>query len=307
MASNLPELLHELLEKEGGSWDKTSLHPSMDLQGCLRRTCLDYAKAEKRPDTFTDLTRKRIGRELHRWLQWVLEKNDYEVEKEVKVHEGLPDGWRGSADILLRARKAEETWLIDLKTVSSVSLYMADVTSGRVQLSNKSSSWPSEDYVWQLSAYYHALKKMGHEVDRAMLLFWPVDTYYDRQGRKHSMAPRQAEIDPIPEEEVWAKMDEVSKAVDQWKGTWEKTGSPENYDLPSYMEPEQKLIPKPSAKRVEYYEVHQKLDWRCRYCPFFQVSCQPPYSDEKVGEYRYEEGVWVFYPEYAGAEPLIRP
>ena len=304
MASFL-DLLNEVLKEN--SWDKENLHPSVDLQGCLRRTCLDFAGAEQRTTSSTEEIRKVLGRQFHRWLQWRLEKMDLEVENEVKVKEGLPEGWSGSADTLLKVRSTGETWLLDYKTVSSVQLYMADLNAGRKTLSNKDNSFPSESYVWQLSAYFHALNRMGREVDRAMLIYVPIDTYYDRGGRKHQFEPRQIEIDPIPEDEVFSRMDLVSEVVGKWKKTWKETGKAVNYDLPEHIEPEQKLIPKPSWKNPQRYELHQKLDWRCRYCPFFQTSCHPPVDDEKLGEFHYEEGEWVYKPDIAGIDPLIKP
>ncbi len=232
----------------------------------------------------------------------------YEVETEVDVSAGLPQGWTGSADIILTARSDNSRWLVDLKTVASIQLYMADKQLERVQQqSNKDNSWPSVQYVWQISAYYWALKKMGQEVDRVAILFWPVDTYYDRAGRKHALSPRAVEIIPVSEEEVLDRMKLVSSSIAEWQSAKESTGKTINFNLPEHLEPEQKLVPKPSAKNPERYEVHQKLDWRCRYCPFFAISCDPPFEDEHIGTYFFENGTWIYREEIPGTKPLVRP
>jgi hypothetical protein len=307
-AAELPGLLQKLLEDGASSWKKESLHPSTDLLGCLRRTCLELAEAEQRQPATIELTRRRLGTELHRWMQAALEEQGYQVENEIDLRDGMPGRWSGRADTLLTARSSGEVWLIDLKIVPSVQLYMADLNSDRRQpLSNKDNSWPSRDHIWQMSAYVWALREMGKQVDKAALLYWPVDTYYDRAGRKHAIEPRAVEIDPVPKDELWARMEGVDGQVAEWEKATKKTGEAINYDLPQHLEPEQKLIPKPSYKRVEKYELHQKLDWHCRYCPFFGVSCEPPHDDMRLGEFLFEDGEWVYHPEVAGIEPLVRP
>lgn len=198
--------------------------------------------------------------------------------------------------------------MIDLKTVSAVQLYMSDVQSNRAHvLSNKNNSWPSLEYIWQVSAYYWGLKRMGKSVDKAALLYWPVDTYYDRGGRKHTFNPRAVEVEPIPEDVVMARMEEVSQEVGDWRDAKEQTGQTINFNLPDHVEPEHRLVPKPTAKRVERYEVHQKMDWRCRYCPFFRTACDPPVDDAHIGTYEWEEGILVYRPIIPGIKPLVKP
>ena len=185
---------------------------------------------------------------------------------------------------------------------------MADAQGRRnPQITNKNNSWPSQDYIWQISAYFWALRKMGKKVDRAALLFWPVDTYYDRGGRRNTFEPRAVEIDPVSEADVLARMKEVDAEVSEWRAARKQTGKTINFNLPDHIDPEHRLVPKPTAKRVEHYEVHQKMDWRCRYCPFFRASCDPPVDEAHIGNYEWEEGRWVYRPIIRGVEPLVKP
>jgi hypothetical protein len=296
LSNEINKFLRARDQHETDTWRNGKLHPSSDLQGCTRRTVLELAGAE-RSTTQSYLTlRQVIGTGLHRWLQTNLEKK-HNAETEVDVTEGLPDGWTGSADIVL-AKSGGGHALYDFKVISGAAAFFRSGQLKKVHASNKSRGLPTDEQIWQVSAYAYALRKMGYEITDAQIVYLPIDKF--GYGKQVEFEPWQDEIDLIEDAELEARFSEIEEAVELYRTTKQ---------LPPHLAPEQQLIGKPT-NTPKKYEVHQRFDWRCsEYCAFYGRSCFPDWVEGLIGVWVYDRdnNGWRYEAEEKGIEPLVRP
>lgn len=299
----LPEIINEALEneEEGQNWRQDKLHVSSDLLGCTRRACLEMSEfADKAETDLYGKIRRKIGRGMHSFVGRYL-KERYDVKTEVDVSRGLPEGWAGTADFIVKDAASGEIAVYDLKVVSSSAKYYSDIAAQYYQVTNKQSSQlPLEDHKWQVSSYCYALKKMGIPATRAFVCYLFIDNYF-HFGTKYQYRPTEYEVDLVSDEDLEKRFKEVSGRVERWKKT---------SVLPDYLEPEQKLKAIPNWRKPEKYVLEQRIDWRCKACPFYPRFCHPNQFEGKVGqfEFDYSTGSYV-YTDLSGGEanPLVFP
>ena len=173
------------------------LHFSTDLQN-PRHTCIAWKHGYPMVDrpwmnTFPLLQ----GTAIHEYVHTVMhnaEDWNYISEQPIMVdHFDYP--WTGTVDAYLDNPEGE-SWLIDYKTASGVSLSFMNE--------------PKPEHVLQVSAYYHF--GIGIQPWRVGILYLPSSPDYKRRWEE----PRFYEITPLSKAEVSKRMREVEHAIDTY-------------------------------------------------------------------------------------------
>lgn len=209
------------------------LHCSTHLTDIDLHNILDYYEFPRKEPTVDDFTRVTTGT---LWHDRVHEITGAYGEHEIEVTDGLPDGWTGTADLV------EDTTLWDYKTAKS------DV----IKYLSYNNSKPLEKYIFQVSAYYHALSAMGYFLDTVNILYIPID------GGSFLIKPVQV----LPKDVVWRQMEKKKSIVDAFKI---------DEVLPSHPGYNYELKTVKSRKVHELYQVPPKYtEW----CSFIDCPCQ---------------------------------
>ena len=170
------------------------LHFSTDLQN-PRHTCISWVHGYPMVDrpwmnTFPLLQ----GTAIHEYIHTVMHNNEewtYVSEQPIVVdHRDFP--WAGTVDAYLDNPDGE-TWLIDYKTASGVSLSFMEEAK--------------PEHVLQVSAYYHygiAIPNL-----RVGILYLPSSPDYKRRWEE----PRFYEIQPLSMDEVTQRMQSVEESI----------------------------------------------------------------------------------------------
>jgi len=304
---NLTKLVDLFLADDSADWRQGKLHPSSDLAGCLRRTCLELAHAPTGTRPLSERTTMRVGTEMHAaFARWVQTKGYVFVEREVS---GLGPQWRGHADLIFYLRGDKGFELADIKTTSGAAIYYANLYR---------ESMIKEEHRWQVSAYYHGLRSEGVDVRSASILYWPVSPYWDRSGKKFFPEPLQLPVEVVSENELRTRQREVEAGSSHYLQRVQQAGGKWNVPaLPTYMPPQEKLKAifsgRGDDREITHYELYLQTPWQCGLCPFNSTVggvCTPPQTKEHIGAFS-PWGVddWEFtgmsgYEEY---EPKTRP
>ena len=200
------------------------LHFSTDLQN-PRHTCVSWVHGYPMVDrpwmnTFPLLQ----GTAIHEYVHTVMhnaEDWNYVSEQPIMV-DNFDYPWTGTVDAYLDNPEGE-TWLVDYKTASGVSLSFMDS--------------PKPEHALQVSAYYHfgvAIPNM-----RVGILYLPSSPDYKRRWEE----PRFYEIAPLSKAEVTKRMREVEHSIDDYKrdgvlpdplmgeNTWKHNKRNKNWEL----------------------------------------------------------------------------
>lgn len=203
------------------------LHCSTHLSEPLIHTIMDMNKFPRKEKTLGDFTRVFTGTLWHEKIEEWVSLKEYEVE--VDVTDGLPDGWTGTADLIHEGKR-----LIDIKTVNNMYRDHPD------------------KYIWQVSAYYHALMDMGYFLTGADILYIPLT----------GGAPVLRPLYPLPRGTVHARMQEIKAAVDNWTP---------NDPLPEHPGYEGKVR---FLKTRSRHELDLTVPKWCNWCDFVGCPCQ---------------------------------
>lgn len=178
------------------------LHFSTDLQN-PRHTCISWVHGYPMVDrpwmnTFPLLQ----GTAIHEYIHTVMHNDEdwnYVSEQPIVVDD-REYPWRGTVDAYLDNPDGE-TWLIDYKTASGVSLSFMNE--------------PKPEHLLQVSAYYH----YGISIPnlRVGILYLPSSPDYKRRWEE----PRFYEITPLDREDVVGRIVEVESAIDLYEHTGE--------------------------------------------------------------------------------------
>lgn len=249
---NLVELLSSELQQHPRHTGY--LHCSTHLTDIDRHILMDYYEYPRKPTTYGDYTRVQTGTLWHDHLRGILDPTGDMME--VPVTTGLPKGWTGTADLL---------WydtLVDIKTTTKDKM-------GYLSLPN---STPYEKYVWQISAYYHALENMGYFLTEASILYIPID------GGEFILKP----VDILPKQMVWDRMLDVSSMIAEFEGVLPAHPG-YNYTLKT-------------VKSRKVHELYQVPPYYAAWCPFVDCPCGSmtkqivaslSFSDEYEGDPKY--------------------
>jgi hypothetical protein len=276
-----------------GDRDDGMLHPSTHLAGPLRHAQLDRAGAPKAERPFADQMTLHIGTLVHEWFHDELRKQGVPYMAEVNLGPWMPPGWNGTADAVVWSPEHKAFVLVDFKT-----------TKGEA-LSFRQRGGASEEHILQTSIYWHALKKMGIPLVKAVaILYIPKNA-----TRTGTVEPLMVDFNPIPARKLGAMMKKRKAEVDQYLAGLPKPNPrpllPEEFvtaDLAPEPEMEQRLYTDQTGPVVKLVP-----QWQTKFCPYDAPLCSC--SEQRsitIGRYD-EAGVYTPRKGYEDIEPTVTP
>lgn len=269
------------------------LHASSHLVGPLRHAMLDAAGAPRIKRPLVDDVRLMTGTVWHSTFESIFRKARLPVMCEVNVTPYLPEGWSGTADWVFWSDEYKAFVLGDLKTIKAEGVRWL--------------SGPKEAHLWQLSAYWHALSRMGLPLVKGFgVLYLPMNqTYPD------PVHPVVIEADPIPWDTIAAVMEQ----------RWERTKTyldaiPTGED--DFLHPPNTYLNEYLAavgareqtvrwnSKMQVFDVKLAPTWHAMFCDFPDELCDcNRQATEKIGHYTVR-GVYVPRDGY-DIDPLVAP
>lgn len=268
------------------------LHCSQDLDGSLRHAQLRLAGAPARPEPIASQIRLMTGTLWHRYVGEIFEQTQkVPVMLEVKVVDGLPKGWSGTADMITWDADHQAYVLRDVKTMRAEAFTYTDGMK--------------RDHRLQLSAYYYALVNMGYPMVREFeVVYLPLNALAGDETQIRVEAAL-----PVSHAELWLEME------DRWEQTEAYLHSlPIELDDDAYLT--DKLAPGLEREQKAYkekdgtYTLKLMPHWRTRYCPYDPPLCDCKLQGQtKIGTYHPVGHRWMYEPRkgYEDVEPVVAP
>lgn len=287
------------------------LHASTDLVGPLRHTMLRMAGAPAKPKTWVDLVTLETGTMFHKRFQDALEAARLPVMREVRITEGLPEGWSGTADTLIWDADLRAFVLYDYKTQRGEGMRYIEMDGAK------------RDHVWQSSAYWHALAELGYPIyNRVKIIYIPKNQPRDID---EPLEPIVTEVKPLPRDEVWEVMNARKAVVDDYLESLTALDDP-RWDDPA-MEPHvspgwfltpELAPPMPRQQKLmkakDAWNVVLVPHWTSMFCPYSSDLCDCGHDLEqhkttKIGHFVKQGGEWVYEVRegYELVEPEVQP
>lgn len=276
------------------------LHCSSDLIGSLRHAQLACAGAPRIESELVSDVRLRTGTMWHSYFNELLIAAGKSVVNEVKLSHLLPEGWSGTADWLFWHEAKRAFVLGDLKSIKGEGLKWI------------AKDGLKEEHLWQLSAYYWALREGRYPMVKGLaVLYLPMNDV-----PKEDIEPVLIEAEPLPRDLVWGVMEDrwaKTKAyLDQVNSDhpWGEVGYENKYlgagTLAPPMERVQKLF-----KNKGKLELKLVPHWSAQFCPYPDELCDcNTQGVTKIGEWMDCDGVdHIYYPRkgYEDIEPAVAP
>lgn len=263
------------------------LHCSSDLSNPLRFVQLRAIGAPQIGRPIVQDIRMFHGTLWHEWFHSVLEKTGIDFRYEVKLDEYLPEGWGGTADWLFY-HPTYEAWVLgDLKTTRGEGMFWLSRDGAK------------ESHIWQLSAYWHALKSAGIPLVKGFgIMYWPMNDTNDGVD----ITPVVHDCLPIEEDELYSTMAAIRTAVEDYRTVYAETGEYLNPALAPMPEREQKFY---WNKQQGVFDVKLVPVWYERYCDFSEELC-PRSKTTKIGHYTLD-GEYVPRKGYEADTVTVKP
>jgi hypothetical protein len=267
------------------------LHCSSDIVGSLRHSQLRAAGAPMLENNLASDFRMKLGTLAHSWLEGVF--RGLPVMQEVKMDDGLPDGWSGTADMFVWQPDEKAFLLVDFKTTKPEGI-----------------PWIERDGIKhehhaQASAYWMAARNLGLPLTRDYaILYLPTG----------QMLPSKPQVAPLllhstPDTRVWGVMEE------RWRLTQEylQSVSPDYPTDWTYEEPASFITDAlaPVQDRVQKLMRPNKDGsrdvllvpvWYAAYCPFPDELCDcNQQGSTKIGSWHQvwsDAGNWHGHYDY---------
>jgi hypothetical protein len=275
--------------------DDGKLHPSTHLAAPLRHAQLDRAGAPKKERPFADQMTLHIGTLVHEWMHDEMRRLGVPYMAEVNLGPWMPEGWNGTADAVVWSPEHQAFVLVDWKTTKGESLRYREMGGA------------SEEHILQTSIYWHALKKMGLPLVKAIaVLYIPKN-----QPRTGDASPLLVDFDPLPYRTLTAQMKKRREAVDKYL-----VGLPKPNPRP--LLPEEfltdDLAPEPEMEQRIYRDKASgdtvlKLvpTWQTKFCPYEVPICDcSSQSSTTIGRYD-ESGSYTPRKGFEDVAPLVTP
>ena len=257
------------------------------------------------PNNLASDFRMKLGTLSHEWFETVT--RGLPCMTEVKMDAGLPEGWSGTADLLLWDQEVESFRLVDLKTVEDTG--MAWIERDGIK----------HEHHAQASAYWMAATRMGLPMWREYsILYLPTG----------QMPPGRPQVEPLllsgtPDPRVFPVMEErwaLTKAyVEDVEYARQEIGDRLNSDAELFVRPPlapieprgQKLM-RPSVRGASSpRDVILVPPWYCAYCPFDDSLCAcGNQGTTKIGSWSQNTvGDWEYTPRkgYEDVEVTVEP
>lgn len=238
---------------------------------------LDVAGAPKLAEkVLTDYITMKTGDLWHDWMYESLDRTGWPYMRETRLSPWLPEGWRGRADLVVYHPEYQAFVLGDIKTTKGESMFWLDKTGAK------------ESHIWQVSAYWHALVKMGLPMLEACLVF-----YWPKNGvRDQVVLPSIQEVKPLPVQTVkdemtyrWERVSEYLRSIPEAAARVESLPA-EAYltdELEPVQEREQKLV---KNSKTGGYDLRLVPSWDAKFCEFDVELCDcSTQGTTKIGQY----------------------
>jgi hypothetical protein len=247
-----------------------NLRCSSDLTGSLRHTQLRLADAPTNAKEVIAEIRALHGELWHEWFHDTLEKTGYPFFHEVKLNDYLPDGWGGRADWVFWHPQYKAFVLGDFKTSRGEAMYWIERNGAK------------DEHIWQMSAYWHALVKMGLPMVKGFaILYWPMN---DVPGNE-VVLPSVQECEPVPKELLLKEMEYRYNECQRYLEVFNTSKELLNEALAEPIAREQKLF---WNKQSQVFDVKLVPHWLSRFCPYPDELCDCNLQGTtKIGQ-------WVF-------------
>jgi hypothetical protein len=284
LPTDLPDLFLKEIHRQHRENDG-KLHASTDLAGSLRHTQLRLADAPTNEREIAGEIRLQHGTLWHEWFHDALERAGVPFFHELKLDEFMPTGWSGTADWVFYHPQYKAFVLGDLKTARGEAMYWIERNGAKIE------------HVWQLSAYYYALLKMGLRMVKGFaVMYWPMND----ASNLDVVRPSVQECQPLPKEVVLEEMKsrwESSSKYLEIFGRGTSARSAEDF-INEYLAPpiarEQKLF---WNKATKVFDLKLVPHWTSRFCPYDDALCDcSSQGTNKIGQY-------VFTPEHLSDRP----
>ena len=283
---DLPNLFLSALAEQRREPDGL-LHCSSDLRAPLRMVQLRAIGAPSIQRPIAQDIRLLHGTLWHEWFHGVIERSGIDFKYEVNLNEYLPEGWGGTADWLFYHPEYEAWVLGDLKTVKGEGLFFINKDGAKV------------DHLWQLSAYWYALERIGIPLVKGFgIMYWPMNDTNDTVD----IEPVVQDCQPIERDHLYATMHAIKTEVDNYRTVYAETGKYLNPALAAMPEREQKYY---WNKAQGVFDVKLVPVWYERFCEFDETLC-PRSKTEKIGHYTLG-GVYVPRAGYEHIRAEITP
>ena len=292
----IPIDLSAIIEK-GLAGDKRPpdglLHASSDLTGSLRHSQLRFVGAPERPRSLVDDIRLRTGTMWHSYINELLARNGVPYMAEVNLTPWMPTGWSGTADWLFWHPEYEGFVLGDLKTSKGEAIKW------------KERDGMSEEHLWQLSAYWHALIEAGFPMlDHFAVMYLPLNNVY----KEDDPEPTIIESKPLSSDRVYERMNERYEACVEYEIETNNENCLVNDKLAPIMERVQKLVWDYKAK---HWNVVLVPHWLSDFCPYPNELCVcSEQGTTKVGQWKFDLERDLVYEQrkgYEEYEPEVKP
>lgn len=291
---DLTEILHAELDALRRSPDGM-LHPSSHLNNPLRHAQLDMAGAPERRNSLVSEITLMTGTMWHEWIGATLKRLGLPVMQEVNLTPWLPDGWSGTADLVVWHPERKAWVLVDIKTTKGEGIKWIE------------SKGAKDDHVLQTSAYWYALKKMGLPLLKKVLVYY-LPKNETRGG--DTVMPVLVDFDPVPAKELGRLMKGRGKSITAYLESL--SGVPGVQGDYGYWLTD-KLAPVPEREqRLSFvrasgiHEVKLVPHWSAAYCRFPDELCPcGALGTEKIGHF--DNGEYFPRAGYEHIEPEVFP
>lgn len=277
------------------------LHASSHLTGSLRHAQLDVAGAPRLENTFTSEFTLRTGTFWHEWLHDALRRLGVPYMAEVNLTPWMPPGWGGTADALIWSPDLKAFVLTDFKTQKGEGMRYI-VRDGA-----------KEEHKHQASLYWHAAKKMGVPLAKAIgVLYIPKNS---TRNKEDVLEPLLVDFAPIPAAKLHKGAKHRTKRVQEYRDSldYERTVTRGACEFPcpwltDALEPVQERQQRVYFdRRTDSWEVKLVPHWSAAFCPFPDELCDcSTQGTTKVGYYDID-GTYYARPGFEEIEVEVTP
>lgn len=269
---DLSEVVHEELRRQRRPADGM-LHPSGDILGSLRHSQLRAAGAPTVGSDFVNDIVLMTGTMWHKWIGERLIALGLPHMQEVNLTPWLPEGWAGTADLLVWNPELQAFVLVDLKTIKGDGIKFVRADG------------PKEEHIHQVSSYYHACVKAGFPMAGTCAIWYlPKDAGLRADANAE---PLLLEFEPLNAKGLHKEMEARWRATKAYLDSLPPAPAEHADFVTSALAPEQERIQQLYLdKKTGLYDVLLKPHWSTRYCPFPEDICGCSLQGQtKIGTY----------------------
>lgn len=247
------------------------------------------------------------GTMWHSWLSDTLRRLGVPFLSEVNLTPWMPKGWGGTADAFVWNPELKAFVLVDFKTIKGEGLRYV-IRDGA-----------KEEHIAQTSLYWHAAKKMGLQLAKAIGVFYlPVN---DTRNKDEVIEPVLIDFAPLPSAPLSREANRRTARVGEYLASLAPHDVPfgmvsehlqRQGDLDVWLtdalEPEQERTQRLYFDRsTETYDLKLVPHWSAAYCPFPDELCAcNTHGSTKIGTYDVDG---AYYPRsgYENIVPEVSP